>query len=137
MVSGAINAIWKKSGIVNYRVNATKFRRAAVTAIRERGKDLSFEAADLMGHMKSTADKVYHIRKKEKNSLQAAAHMGSLLRQQETMTNSQNTHDTCKSKEPEVTRYADESCSEKESKKPRYGDESCGGKECKKTSGKL
>ena len=103
MVSGAINAIWKKSGIVNYRVNATKFRRAAVTAIRERGKDLSFEAADLMGHMKSTADKVYHIRKKEKNSLQAAAHMGSLLRQQETMTNSQNTHNTCKSKEPGVT----------------------------------
>ena len=65
MVSGAINAIWKKSGIVPYHVHATKFRRAAVNAVREGGKDLSFEAADLMGDMKSTADKVYHIRQKE------------------------------------------------------------------------
>ena len=58
MVSGSINVIWKKSGSVPYLVNATTFLRAAVTAIRERGKDSSFEAADLMGNMKSTADKI-------------------------------------------------------------------------------
>ena len=102
MVSGAINAIWKKSGIVHYRINATKFRRAAVTAIREGGKDLSFEAADLMGHMKSTADKVYHIRQKEKNSLEAAAHMGSLLRKVETKATEQCNIYDYNSKEPEA-----------------------------------
>ena len=83
MVSGAINAIWQKSGAVDHRVNATKFRRAAVTAVREGAKELSEEAADLMGHMKGTADKVYHVRRKEINALQAAAEIGTLMRQKD------------------------------------------------------
>ena len=83
MVSGAINSIWKKSGTVCHRVNATKFRRAAVTATREKGKELSQAAADLMGHMKATADKVYHVRRREDNALQAAAEMGTLMRKKE------------------------------------------------------
>ena len=80
MVTGAINTNWKKSDILSYQVNATKFWRAAVTASREKGKGSSFEAADLMGHLKATADKVYHVRQKEKISLQAAAQTGNILR---------------------------------------------------------
>ena len=84
MVSGAINALRQKSGAVSHCVNATMIRRSAVTASRENGEEISQEAADLMGHMKSTADKVYHVREREKNALYAAARMGTLMRQTET-----------------------------------------------------
>ena len=84
MVRRAINALWEKSGAVSHHINATKIRRAAVTAFRENGEEISQEAADLMRHMKSKADKVYHVRQREKNALYAAARMGTLMRQTAT-----------------------------------------------------
>ena len=80
MVSGAINSIWQRSKTINHRVNATKVRRAAVTAIREKAEHISEEIADLMGHHRSTADRVYHIRKKEQNAVLAAAEVGAVMR---------------------------------------------------------
>ena len=78
-VSGGLNSIWKKSGLVDHRVNATKFRRTAVTAVRENGEGLEQETADLMGHLKSTADNVYHIKRKEKSAIAAATGLESIL----------------------------------------------------------
>ena len=78
-VSGGLNSIWKKSGLVDHGVNATKFRRTAVTAVRENGEGLEQETADLMGHLKSTADNVYHIKRKEKSAIAAATGLESIL----------------------------------------------------------
>ena len=77
-----------KKSTVCHCVNTTQFRRAAVTATSEKGKELSQAAADLMGHMKATADKVYHVRRREDNALQAAVEMGTLMRKKE-----KNEHD--------------------------------------------
>ena len=80
-VSGGLNSIWKKTGLVNHIVNATKFRRTAVTAVRDSGEGIENETADLMGHLKSTADKVYHINRKETSAIVAATGLESILRQ--------------------------------------------------------
>ena len=80
MVSGAINSLWQRSKTVSNRINATKLRRAVVTTVREKAGHLCVETADLMGHHKTTVDKVYHIRKKEKNALLAAKELNDTMR---------------------------------------------------------
>ena len=80
MVSGAMNSIWQRSKTINHRVNATKFHRAAVTAIREKAEHIAEETADLLGHHRPTADRLYHIQKKEQNAVLAAAEVGAVMR---------------------------------------------------------
>ena len=80
-VSSGLNSIWRKTGLVHHRVNATKFRRTGVKAVQEGRGCLEREIADLMGHLKATADKVYHIKKHEKSAIATAAGLDSILSQ--------------------------------------------------------
>ena len=46
----------------------------------EKVEHISEDTADLMGHHRATADKVYHIRKKEQNTVLADAELGAAMR---------------------------------------------------------
>lgn len=65
---------------MNHRVHATKFRRTAATAVRERTVGLNEPVADLMGHHCGTADKYYKMRRREQTTLEAANYLPQLMR---------------------------------------------------------
>ena len=65
---------------MNHRVHATKFRRTAATAVRERTVGLNEPVADLMAHHSGTADKYYNMRRREKTSIEAANYLPQLMR---------------------------------------------------------
>ena len=73
--SGAIsNASWKKAGMEG-RCGANKFRKAAVSAVRNENPEsdqIHKDLANLMGHKKSTADRYYYIEEKVQSSDRAA-----------------------------------------------------------------
>ena len=84
-ISAASNSLWKKANMEG-RIGANKFRKAAVSATRDRlgaaDRDNN-DLANLMGHAKTTADCCYYMEEKKA----AAERAGRLLPQ--TMRNTQ------------------------------------------------
>ena len=84
-ISAAGNSLWKKANMER-RIGANKFRKAAVSATRDRlgaaDRDNN-DLANLMGHAKTTADRYYYMEEK----MAAAERAGRLLPQ--TMRNTQ------------------------------------------------
>ena len=87
-ISNAVNAMWKKAGMLKAaprigRVNANKFRKAAISATRElkgANDQLNHDLANLMGHKKSTADRYYFLEDKMKSSSRAADALPTIMR---------------------------------------------------------